>query len=90
MLFIVSLKYVLRFQHRQALRKCGERLQSFSHEGFRTMLAAVEHYSQPKFGHFVGFSTIYTSFLFPAAYFKSMNTVRLFHYYLGFFYLFEC
>lgn len=31
------------------------RLQSFPHEGFRTMLAAVEPYSQPKFNHFVGF-----------------------------------
>lgn len=31
------------------------------------------------------FSTIYTGFVFPAAYFKSMKTVRIFHYYLVFF-----
>lgn len=31
------------------------------------------------------FSTIYTGFVLPAAYFKSMNTVKIFHYYLGFF-----
>lgn len=33
------------------------------------------------------FSTIYTSFVFPAVYFKSMNTVRIFHYYFGVFFL---
>lgn len=34
------------------------------------------------------FSTIYTSFVFPAAYFKSMNTVRTFHYF--YFLFFSC
>ena len=55
-LFIVSysLKYVLRFQDNtlKLLHKYGENLQTLFQDDFRTILAALEWYSEAKFNHF--------------------------------------
>lgn len=92
-LFIVlySLKYALKFQDNtlKLLQKDGENLQFLFQEGFRTMLAAPEWYSEAKSNHFVRFRC-QTPQLCVLLHISKASIVGIFQCIYLFFYFFSC